>query len=224
MCFRYFFEFTKWHFNPPPLFKKNATTPRKTHLHPSSPDFPSILKNQRHIFGRPNGTPGFAIVDMCSDLKQPRINVCMAWFVFALTPNKDLFFEFLWWVEITQHKTRGWFVFNSNFNFRPCGLDHWPFFVKQTAQTKSRGFCTILVMFLMVHLGTIKDIRICSISSFVGIFPYVPGKKTTNTPFLMSFVSFRSTWCQKMNLPKKKNIWFPTTLAVHKRKWLITHH
>ena len=49
---------------------------------------PSILKKpSRHIFGGPNGTPGFAVVDMCSDLIQPRMEGWMFGVIFCVDPQ-----------------------------------------------------------------------------------------------------------------------------------------
>ena len=106
-----------------------------SHFHPS-PFFIIWFPRPGHIFGGPNGTPGFAIVDMCSDLKTPQgfgwKDGCLVWFFWFWPPRRTCSFSFLWWVEFTLRETRVWFVFASNLNVMRCGLDDWRFVKKQT--------------------------------------------------------------------------------------------
>lgn len=118
------------------------------HKRHSRPFFITWFPRPGHIFGGPYGTPGFAIVDMCADLKRNQgwKDGCLVWFFLVLIPKKDLFFQFLWWVGFILHETRVWFVFTFNFNFMRCGLDHWRFWSKnkqnQTIFVFSVKWCT----------------------------------------------------------------------------------
>lgn len=103
-----------------------------TSIHP--PFFITWFPRPGHIFGGPNGTPGFAIVDMCSDLKRDQgwKDGCLLWFFWFWPPRRICSFSFLWWVEFTLRETWVWFVFASNLNVMRCGLDDWRFVKKQT--------------------------------------------------------------------------------------------
>ena len=78
VCFVFLKEFTR--VSLPPHLSTKDTSP---------PFFITWFPRPGHIFGGPNGTPGFAIVDMCADLKRNQgwKDGCLVWF-FGFDPQE----------------------------------------------------------------------------------------------------------------------------------------